>query len=489
MSVERRNERRGNEQGVAVITAVLASVVMLALSLTAFSLSIHNQDASGLDRDRVRAIHAAEAGIDAAISRIQLAKVTGSNVVVPCDLGQALGTTPPATFNAEIEYFATWPVTADQLPMPCDPVAGLAAFPAGATIDSVGEAGRSQRRMDTAVRLMPLYGQFNKALFSNGTPAITNQVTITGERGAPADVYTNGDWLCSNKSIVRGSVYAQGRTDMGNKCEVSDDLWVGGSARMANETKVGHNFITSFDSIVLENAATVGHRAVAYGTCTGCVLPRVDPALVATKQTGTPPPPKLDFPEIYWNEADWTALGYTIVKPVDCAAARDFILNQFSGSTVKTAVRIEPACKLTFSNNTKVVLGADLAIVTDGSLEFVNKGDWSSSDPSVDRTLHLIVPYNDYPTVCTTPDDTNGDITKDNNTNFINLKYFVYSPCDVNFSNNNASSSGQVYGGTVHVANQFELNYAPVFVPGVANKVLTGLGAQIAFLREIQLGG
>ena len=47
--------RQADEQGIAMITAILASVVVMALSLTAVGLSRHNTDASSYDRARVQA--------------------------------------------------------------------------------------------------------------------------------------------------------------------------------------------------------------------------------------------------------------------------------------------------------------------------------------------------------------------------------------------------------------------------------------------------
>ena len=66
MKVVRR--RRRNEDGIAMITAILVSFMILILSVTAASLSIHNTNESGLDRKRLQVIDAAEAGIDSTLS-------------------------------------------------------------------------------------------------------------------------------------------------------------------------------------------------------------------------------------------------------------------------------------------------------------------------------------------------------------------------------------------------------------------------------------
>jgi hypothetical protein len=47
------------EDGVALVTAILVSMVVLILSASAVSLAIHNTDASGYDRRRLQAVDAA----------------------------------------------------------------------------------------------------------------------------------------------------------------------------------------------------------------------------------------------------------------------------------------------------------------------------------------------------------------------------------------------------------------------------------------------
>src|SRR5207245_9459873 len=69
-----------DERGVAMITAVLIGLVVLTIRITAIDLSIHNNNASGLDRNRILAIHAAEAGIDATLSLMQ----NTTSALLPC---------------------------------------------------------------------------------------------------------------------------------------------------------------------------------------------------------------------------------------------------------------------------------------------------------------------------------------------------------------------------------------------------------------------
>jgi len=53
------------ERGIAMVTALLVSLVVLFLSIVVVALSLHNSTISSFDRKRIQAVDAAEAGIDA----------------------------------------------------------------------------------------------------------------------------------------------------------------------------------------------------------------------------------------------------------------------------------------------------------------------------------------------------------------------------------------------------------------------------------------
>lgn len=464
---------RADERGIAVITAILVATVVFLLSATAVALSLHNQDASGMDRNRVTSVHGAEAGIDTVVAAMQ-SSVTAT---LPCSTTGSTTVTPKATYSVAITYYPTWPPSG--APLTCSPVYGLLSAPQGAVLESRSTTGRVTRTMESAVRLSPVYNGFSKAIFSDGTPSIANNVKVYGTLGGPADVYTNGSWNCANGVLVDGSVYAQGGASIGNSCTVNRDLWVANDVSMPNAGLVGNNLTSSRGSITLGAAATVVNRVTAAGTCTGCSTAHVNQTLVATNQSGLPLPPAITFPQLTYDEASWTAAGYAIVPFTDCTLARNFIV---SGRTagVRYVVRILSSCTLSFTNNTNVSLSNNLAIITDGSIEFLNKGTWSATS-GAEYDLHFIVPYG---TSCTSPTN-NGHISKSNNTDFADLRYFVYTPCTVTFENNNDSSVGQVYGGTISLSNLMRLYFQPVGVPGFGNTVVTGYGAQPAYIREV----
>jgi len=72
---------RGDERGAVLVTAVLASAIVLLLSISAVSVAIHNTNESGYDRGRLQAIGAAEAGVDAYYSMLNTTQFTSANLI------------------------------------------------------------------------------------------------------------------------------------------------------------------------------------------------------------------------------------------------------------------------------------------------------------------------------------------------------------------------------------------------------------------------
>ena len=80
----------------------------------------------------------------------------------------------------------------------------------------------------------------------------------------------------------------------------------------------------------------------------------------------------------------------------------------------------------------------------------------------------------------TTPNISSGNLTQWNN-----ISLFVYTPCRVDFGNNNAGGvNGQIIGGQVNITNQMVMNYVPVIAPAFN---LLGYNSGIAYKREIAL--
>ena len=225
---------------------------------------------------------------------------------------------------------------------------------------------------------------------------------------------------------------------------------------------------SSRSSIALSNAAHILNNATAGTTVTS--NGHIDGTI--TQNATASDPPTYSLPTMTWDQSAWTAQGWNLVSQSSCTPIAGPI-------TTKTVYRITPACNMTWSNNTTVNLSADLAIVTDGSLSMVNQVTFQSTD-STPHNLFFIVPTNGAYS-CSGANAAN--FSSSNNTSFVNLRTFIYTPCSATYANNNAGLGGQIFAGQVTISNQFTLNFIPEQIPG--NGTITGYKADINYIREI----
>jgi hypothetical protein len=463
-----------DERGLAIVTAVLVSVVVLSLSITVVALSEHNASQSSFDRKRVQAIDAAEAGINTYFA--ELLEGVGLETCDPDMHDGVLPTTPAAEYDLTITLYSTWPpVPGTELS--CPP----ASDPLGAVITSKGTAVVSgspvavSRTMQTQVRMAPIYGGFNKAVFSDIALNFLNQFTINGFEANDGDAYTNGNLVINNNVLISGSVYAQGYADI-SQGVIKADAWANGYVTLRNGIQAFGNATSSTSSINVDNNSRIYGNAKAGTTVTSAG--QIDGSITQNSPQG--PPPQVPLPQLTYDQCSWTCApptgaGYTQVSYSNCALARNFIDNMPAGDYV---VRISPACALSWGNNSTVNVRGNLAIITDGSIGTVNRTNWNAVGG--EWTVFFIRPYQAGLNCASGA----YNVTVSNNTSFNNgIKTFVYTPCTVNFGNNNAEGvSGQIIGGTVNITNQMTLDYYPILVPGFN---LTGYNVEVAFLREI----
>src|SRR5437588_4210572 len=244
--------RNRDERGIAMVTAILVSAVILTLSITAASISIHNTDQSGLDRRRTSVIAAADAGLDSSISLL-VAKPMDQ---LPCSLSGTMQTSPAQQYDVTVSYYSQIGTYA-QSPIPCSSSTGVSSTCNGATQYGqcpyravLTSTGRSlpltitpggKRTMQAEVRLSPTYASLSQAIFSNSTPSIANNTVINGYQGNDANIYTNANFVCSNSVTDHGSVYAQGTGTLSQTCHVGGDFWANGSISMSNSALVDAN--------------------------------------------------------------------------------------------------------------------------------------------------------------------------------------------------------------------------------------------------------
>jgi len=476
-----------DERGVALVTALMVGMVVLSLGLVTIQLSAHNVDASSLDRKRLQAIHAAEAGLDVYLAELPRTPI-GS---IQCTPGvQTLPLEGGGQYQVTAVFYPTFPGVAGQemsCPLSQDSPPGGAVITSRGTAVAVGNVRAASRTFQTEVALKPVIGGFAPAIFSDVQFNVNNNLNVYGNVGNDADMYTNGNFVCVNSSLDYGSVNVQGSATLGNSCTVAQDLRVNGNIVMSQSARVGHDATSSTGSISLSNQARIDNNARTGTSCSGCVQ---GSSVLGTITTNSPsaPPPAIQMPTVNWVPSAWTAAGYTIASFADCTAAKNHIQNVVSGSTISYAVRITTPCALVFDSSATVTLGANLAIVTNGSISTANHSRFLSSDGTI-REMHFIVPRELF-TPATPPDAratncpaTANNINLVNNTDFVNVQTFLYTPCTINLNNNNLGHGGQIFGQNVNINNHFSFTYRPMLIPGAGN--IIGFNTDIAYLREI----
>jgi hypothetical protein len=467
--------RMHEEQGVALVTGLLISMVVLIIGTTTVALSMHNTTNSSRDRKRVQAIDAAEAGINITFNTI------GSTATesLPCALEADLGTDPPAHYLVEVDYYATYPPSGD--PLPC-PLAGPPADPpAGAALVSTGtavQAGSSvavSRTMETAVRVAPILKPYGQAIFANNNLTMYNNLDVNGYQGNDGDIYTNGSWTCDNSSFIRGSVIAQTSVTMDNSCTVAQDVYARNAVSMSGSATVQHDVISATSSITMNNNTKIHNDATAGTSCAGCDG-KVTGAITTNHMS--PPPPVRPFPVINYAQASWESSGYSIATYSDCASAKAKI-NDTGLPAADWVVRVSPACALTWGNGSTINIRGNLAIITDGSITTLNQTKWRSTDGQ-SHVVYFIVPYTAGAGGCSGGAH---DISMSNNTSFERVQILVYSPCTVTMNNNNIGQGGQIFGGNVNIVNHYSLTFRPILIPGAGD--VAGYTMDIAYLREV----
>jgi hypothetical protein len=477
-----------SDEGSALLIAVMIGVTVAQSS----------SRSSGVDRQRLLAVNAAEAGIDSGYVAIQQGSLTP-----PCGLSSPNIKSGPdvAAYSTTITYYDAAGAT-----LSCPSGGVVSGIPAKALIKSTattntlgGGGTRGRRVMEALVNINPVNDvSLNKAIFANGNLSINNKTTVAGNNGPDADIYTNADFACANNENFAGSIYSQGIITLGNSCTAAGNIWAGKSitnasawnGSVAGFAKAGGGAITLNQGPGTITGNLYGSSTITYGGCgsPGKCFPNGSPGA----------PPFQPFPIIKGDQATldkWAAGGnglaaYNVVPwpstPASNCTPANIEAKVIALAQVGTSQLLSTACKVVLSSSFSVK--NDLAIFTSGGLT-TGKLTISSSVVGTKHNLHFIVPYDAAPShpcggTATAPDiqmdtDKQFDFTDD-------IDLFVYSPCDINYRNS-SNHIGQIYGGSsVSIYNQFNMQFKPVPVLGVDPTSLPTLSyiPSIVYKRE-----
>jgi hypothetical protein len=455
------------DDGVAMVIAMMVVFVVVLLSIVIFDLSIHNTEQAAYDRKRVTSIAAAESGIDRAWNLVQF--------TAPEDLpwgAPQTGTLGPAPGPASYSVDYVWYDAAGAVMTTAPSQTNL---PAAVLVTSRGETNTDvPRTMQAYMTLAPTYGGFDTAIIAVTNTNFNNNFTVTGGTSNNGDVYiTEGDLTITNTPNIYGNVYVpNGAVAMSNNNQIIGNLWANESIAITSPASVTGDVTSSTGA--LTGTGAIGGDARAGSTIAASLA--VGGSEYPSSRQG--PPPTKDFPLLCYdaipgvcNALPWT--GYTRTTVTTCAAAQAFLDAVPSGDQL---LWIPSGCAdLQISNNDVIDFSGHLAIMTNGKITMTNRNDWNGD---VGKNLYFIVNYRSGLTCSSGA----YNVWTGNNSNFLDASVMLYSPCTVTLNNQN-DFTGQVFANTVTINNHFTLNATPVLVPGAGD--VAGFDQSIVYLREV----
>jgi hypothetical protein len=449
-----------DEEGMAMITAILVSMVVLFLGYVATGLSDHSFSATRVDHKRITTFHAAESGIDEALQVLQ----TTARASLPCasPLARSLGGGAYAPdYLVTFTYYAAYPVAGS--PMSCP----LAAEPAAAVVRSVGGSSDPigpDRVLEATVRLVVPsgLGAFPRTVFSDGAIEYDGTVDLAGDGTRVADIYTNGAFNCDRAQTLDGNVIAQSTATLSNACSMMGSLAANGAVSATGNVFIGGDVTSSTGGITLSSGTTVS------GDTQSVTAPSVDgtSSIGGTPSVGSSPaPPATTFPTVNYAAADWSTAGFTVRTPASCAAALSDLTTLASGWTTPTVMRVV-GCRLDIPATPSITLKSDVAIVSDRGFDLAAGASFTTSTASGSRLL-LIVPAGSS---CSS---SLGRVVMGSGVTFnVPLSVFAYTPCLIE-AQNSLTMYGQLYGGSVRFLGlrlaHRDVGTVPGYVVGTLN--------------------
>jgi hypothetical protein len=493
---------RHDDEGVALLVAITLTALATILMITMTTLVLREGRQTSRERDRSVSIMTAEGGIDNALAQIQNAAV-GS---IPC------GTTTQTSTSSKPEIVTvTTTVTyydASGVALPCQGSGGLlstnVAVQAGVKSVSVsqpkGGGLQVRRAMETLVQLKPKFANdLSQAIFGNAGVTFSNNFDLYGQSGPDADVYTNGDFVCSHNEHFRGSVYAQGSITLNNSCTIDVNASSKtGFSSTSTQASVGGDVMVSNGNADI-SAGTIGGKVKAV-TITPASFCNTYPNKCVTGANAAPPPPAVGFPQL-GDTTQWLAPtssgggGYTMATTSsgsqwfdNCSdtSASDNPGNWIAtnGASLSNPTLLQTHCTLRFKSNVKNVnLSQNLAVFASGGIDLEQSLDFASTT-STKHYLYLMQPYGS-----TCVDSGKGFNLGIYMGNLVTMEptisELLYTPCDVH-KENQSSTYGQVFaGGTANIDNKTDATYVPMPVFGaVVTKVVLSYTSDILYKRE-----
>jgi hypothetical protein len=416
--LRRRSASGGDPQsGMAMVLSMSVAFVVFTLGAVWIGLGTHQITSTGREKLREQARNVAEAGLNAAMSRLTAdASFSG------------LGLT--AMTGGEFEVTV--------LPVSLDPDDARRYIVSKGYAPTKANPNRQARRLEQQIELT-YNGGFRYALFTSpGGITGANHMTVNG------DVYASGDLTMANNSTVSGSVISLGSMTTSNNTTIAGDVHAADNVTLNNASTTVLGDVYAGGTVLM--TGHVKGSVQAGGTITGGTVDG------SRSQFSPPPPPATQtLPTFTWDPANYSTVS-NWASPADFQTYWSANKSAFSGAHRITCVA--PCATIGFAS--KWTLTGDTTIYSDGpislSKDIVNgAGEPITLTIVTDAADNGSTPAISMSNNVTLPDDINVVFFAENGTvKFTQLKHFT----------------GTVYASAIALSQQFTLTFRPVAPPG-----------------------
>jgi cytoskeletal protein CcmA (bactofilin family) len=410
--------RFASEDGMAIVLSMSVAFVVFTLGAVWIGIGTHQVTITGRDKLRDQARHAAEAGINAAMSGLSA--------------------------NAGFTGFGVTSITGGQfevtvLPVSVDPDDPRRYIVARGYAPTKLHPRRVARRLEQQVEVIPTDG-FRYALFTSpGGVTGANRMTVNG------DIYANGNLLLSSNATVSGSVTALGSITTSNNSTFAGDL------HAATDVTLNNSFTTVMGNVYAGGNVTMTGQVKGNVQAGGTILGGTVDGSRAQNSPPAPPLP-LTLPTFTWDPANYGAVWYW-ASP---SAFQTYWSANRSGFSGAHRVSCPAPCTTAINLGLKWTVTGDTTIVADGPVAL--SSDILNATGS-DVSLTIVSTASD---VGTTP-----TVTMSNNVTLPDdVKVIFYVPNGTVAFRNLKHFTGAVYASSILLDQQFTLTFKPVTLPG-----------------------
>jgi hypothetical protein len=460
------------EEGVAMLMAVVLTSVIATLAVTTLAVSTHSDQATARGRHFTQALHVAESGVNRAMAAVQ--EANGALKATDCTSGASVtscsftGATEEGTYDVTVTRQARNRYQID-------------------STGKVNEGNQLSSERSLRVTLAPPRS-FSNALFSYTTVETKNNDVVTG------DIWANDNVILADGTEVEGSINAAGGYILlNNGAHVSGDA-TSGKYDESSEAAIYVNGGASIDglakasvmnppnpqtcgeadpnmyTVFAENNATIGGGATTWGSIGG----GGSIAGPITQNVCTTAPAPIPMPAFTYSAANYDAatlyeFGTTSTPSATAVADFETWLSAHGDQIAGTfhINQMAPVSQNTRIDLTHATITGDLSIITNTPIYTNGTEDLSSIS---DGLVLLASTYEP-------PQGSSCDVNQDNSECAAHIKnnfavcdpsgsdmgtaVLVYTPYGPAAVKNNALQCGAIYADSIQIKNNQTLEYDP----------------------------